>query len=849
MTSRCLVQPEPVPRAPHPWSPGQTQATPHLELQRQTAGGNQAANRLVAANRQRQSPRQATLPQSFLLGASPVQAKPAFQGLSQELAPQLPTTGKHLPDAVRQKMEASFNADFSTVRIHEGSEAEKIGAIAYTRGSHIHFAPGQYNPTSRSGQELLGHELVHVMQQRANRVALPVARSSLINSDFQLEYEADRLGRQAAQGDVVSLPEVHQNDFNTALTPAAIAPIQCMTEKTKNFLHIGAAYKGRKITKEYKKIKSLIDQEGFRQNPDRKKIEGWNKKLSKLKAKGQKIGTPKRLRAELKEGLAAIDQEEKEIKEFISRNNIKFTEKTNTSRDKNPYPGYVSLKSEPNKTLDSPYGVRIPAPDPEMSSSLSSGYISIRDLGSGYVSARSISTGYDLLPDSVNSYDPLPDSVNLNETQEIDSKHLSKADLISRDASDDNLAWLSDEQLSKLSQLSKYKFLKQVDTRYKDEERGASWLASLSDEQLKNLGIPRDKISELRVLYKKGIQRNEYELSFENSKIYQRGKPFDTTQSTKASSGEQAAIFTMNRNGKIYAGVQQAGQFHHSSFLAAAAAAGAGEISVKQGVLKKITNQSGHYLPGKEQVVQVLQELRENGVSLVGVKLKFLTKDLKGLPTIGFEGLAQKWLDDQKSWLKEGSWLEAGTYKKIVEGDVDPQKDEIEALGFLWNDTEKCWKYASHPDLNVSKGQLGKIRKVVELGGSKKLREHSAVWNDDKKIWQTPKEKIELDVSLQRKILKGTLNISTMDQERGRENVQRKEQAELFESLTGKNINETDNAALEKAGLRWEQDYNSWETPGQVQVRLNELQHLILVNLLLKGEIEMEKLEEQTGFI
>ena len=71
--------------------------------------------------------------------------------------------GLPLPDDVRAKMETAFGADFSDVRVHIGREASSLGAIAYTWGSNIHFAPGQYNPHTLQGQKLLGHELWHVV--------------------------------------------------------------------------------------------------------------------------------------------------------------------------------------------------------------------------------------------------------------------------------------------------------------------------------------------------------------------------------------------------------------------------------------------------------------------------------------------------------------------------------------------------------------------------------------------------------------------------------------------------------------------------------------------------------------
>jgi len=109
------------------------------------------------------------------------------------------TPGNQMPQAVRSKMEAAFNADFSNVKIHEGDKAASMGALAYAQGEDIHFAPGMYNPNSTSGQELLGHELAHVIQQREGRVkATKQAKGLSVNDDTALETEADELAFLAA---------------------------------------------------------------------------------------------------------------------------------------------------------------------------------------------------------------------------------------------------------------------------------------------------------------------------------------------------------------------------------------------------------------------------------------------------------------------------------------------------------------------------------------------------------------------------------------------------------------------------------------------------------------------------
>jgi len=103
-------------------------------------------------------------------------------------------SGQPLPETVQKKMEAFFNTNFADVRVHVGHEAPSIGALAFTHGTDLYFAPGQYNPQTTHGQQLLGHELTHVVQQRAGRVRNPLGTGVAVVQDPALEAEAVRMG-------------------------------------------------------------------------------------------------------------------------------------------------------------------------------------------------------------------------------------------------------------------------------------------------------------------------------------------------------------------------------------------------------------------------------------------------------------------------------------------------------------------------------------------------------------------------------------------------------------------------------------------------------------------------------
>ncbi|OEJ34449.1 eCIS core domain-containing protein [Streptomyces subrutilus] len=101
--------------------------------------------------------------------------------------------GRPMDAATRTDMESRLGADFSDVRIHDGSAAKasaaEVGARAYTSGSHVVIGDGG------NDKHTLAHELTHVIQQRQGPVAGADNGTGLKVSDpsdrFEREAEAN----------------------------------------------------------------------------------------------------------------------------------------------------------------------------------------------------------------------------------------------------------------------------------------------------------------------------------------------------------------------------------------------------------------------------------------------------------------------------------------------------------------------------------------------------------------------------------------------------------------------------------------------------------------------------------
>src|SRR5262249_5678013 len=82
----------------------------------------------------------------------------------------LNSPGQPLDSRTRRVFEPGFGHDFSSVRAHTGARAaesaQAVNALAYTVGQNIVFGTGEYAPHTSRGQELMAHELTHVVQHQ-----------------------------------------------------------------------------------------------------------------------------------------------------------------------------------------------------------------------------------------------------------------------------------------------------------------------------------------------------------------------------------------------------------------------------------------------------------------------------------------------------------------------------------------------------------------------------------------------------------------------------------------------------------------------------------------------------------
>lgn len=135
---------------------------------------------------------------------SPLQRRAANSTEVDEVPPivheVLRSSGQPLDTNTRAFMESRFKQDFSQVRVHTDTKAAEsaraVNAIAYTVRQDVVFGAGQYAPDTVGGQQLLGHELTHVVQQQN---LPPSSRLKISEEIHPLEQEANATATELSQ--------------------------------------------------------------------------------------------------------------------------------------------------------------------------------------------------------------------------------------------------------------------------------------------------------------------------------------------------------------------------------------------------------------------------------------------------------------------------------------------------------------------------------------------------------------------------------------------------------------------------------------------------------------------------
>ena len=108
--------------------------------------------------------------------------------------------GSPLSLGVPRHLEASLGEPLGDVRVHVDDHAaalaRAVSARAFTVGSDIFFGSGEYNPTTRGGNELNAHEVAHVVQQRGAAVSGPLSVSQPGDAS---EREAEAVARDVTR--------------------------------------------------------------------------------------------------------------------------------------------------------------------------------------------------------------------------------------------------------------------------------------------------------------------------------------------------------------------------------------------------------------------------------------------------------------------------------------------------------------------------------------------------------------------------------------------------------------------------------------------------------------------------
>jgi len=139
--------------------------------------------------------------------------------------------GRPLEGAVGEQMSQATGVDLGGVNVHTSPEAnelsQQLGAKAFTTGQDIFFRSGAYDPHSSAGQELIAHELTHVVQQGSG--AVKSGRGMTVSAPGDVhEQQADATARAVTQS---GLQRQEEEEYVQPQIEEEEEPIQAQIEE------------------------------------------------------------------------------------------------------------------------------------------------------------------------------------------------------------------------------------------------------------------------------------------------------------------------------------------------------------------------------------------------------------------------------------------------------------------------------------------------------------------------------------------------------------------------------------------------------------------------------------------
>lgn len=237
--------------------------------------------------------------------------------------------------------------------------------------------------------------------------------------------------------------------------------------------------------------------------------------------------------------------------------------------------------------------------------------------------------------------------------------------------------------------------------------------------------------------------RKEFQLNIGGS-ITQGGEAFDTSKMYSKFMGDGFGIYVMGKDGTFYSTSHKIGLFHHSSFLGGGDIAGAGEMKVVGGTLQFITNKSGHYWPGDQELAQTLNELQgASGFSSAGLAQLLPGGGLKN----PYEGGPPQFLKDHPAGAmnnKDGTKYGG----KAMVMDQSERNDSVGTVRAILEHFVKAARLGKLKKFNKPNPDFGNtledIKQLVlaEFGWNEKdVADYEEVlknWNNDKEIVEIP---------------------------------------------------------------------------------------------------------------